>query len=166
MTKPRPFSLTTGTFRVLSVFIFVHDMERKDIARWTPKIIAPQLFKPSTDLFISEFLSELLTVRLFRFIILSHLCFMKIYYKESKFLQRWWKKKKKGTTWSQESKDSGIGKKRAEDKQDVWLRAQWREAIRTTHKHVWTPKSPVCLAGVSVPFLHFFVPSTVGRGVF
>lgn len=60
-----------------------------------PKIIATQLLKPSTGLFMSEFLSELLTVRLFRFIILSHLCFMKIYYKESKFLQRWWKKKKK-----------------------------------------------------------------------
>lgn len=58
-----------------------------------PKIIATQLFKPSTGLFMSEFLSELLTVRLFQFIILSHLCFMKIYYKESKFLQRWWKKK-------------------------------------------------------------------------
>lgn len=108
---PRPFSLTTETFCVLSVFVFVHDTDRKDIARWAPKIIATQLFKPSSGLFMSEFLSELLTVRLFRFIILSHLCFMKIYYKESKFLQRWWKKK--GTVWSQESKDTGIGKKKS-----------------------------------------------------
>lgn len=61
---------------------------------------------------MSEFLSELLTARLFRFIILSHLCFMKIYYKESKFLQRWWKKKG-GTAQSRESKDTGIGGKKS-----------------------------------------------------